>query len=65
MIDDEWYDKYLSQYHLDIANQTGMNIKHVEKVYNWLVNDGMIDYDIEKELLWERYTPIEEDYEEE
>jgi DNA-binding transcriptional regulator YhcF (GntR family) len=36
---------------LEIAEELGFSIEIVDKVYEYLKNTGLIDYDIEKEVL--------------
>jgi hypothetical protein len=57
---DNWYDESLQKLYYDIVEETEVPIEDVQRVYSFLVNFGLIDYDCEKELLWNEYVSEEE-----
>jgi hypothetical protein len=52
----DWYDTGLELLHQSIIDNTGVAADDIEKVYSFLVNIGLIDYDVEKEYIWEEFT---------
>ncbi len=61
----DWFSEGIESLKLDIAVNTGVDQESVDAVYSFLINIGMIDYDTEKEVVWNRYTGKgeEDDYE--
>lgn len=55
----DWHDSGLEELMNEICEDTGLDITQVIAVYGWLVNDGFIDYDTEKEIIWARQNPDE------
>lgn len=53
---DDWYNAGYNQLQLDCAEETGVDVSAVGNVYSWLVEIGLIDYDTEKEIIFERYN---------
>lgn len=51
----DWYDDSQNELMFDIAMHAGIDQDTARKVYNYLFEIGIIDYDIEKEMLWELY----------
>lgn len=49
----DWFDKGRAIVIEQIAANSGLEISVVESVYAQLVNVGLIDYDIEKDVFWE------------
>lgn len=60
MASDNWYDDGLEKLLNDIVMMTDVDRASVEEVYSALVNMCLIDYDIEKEIIWDRYFDGEE-----
>ena len=52
----DWYDNAKDMLMLNISKQAGISRPKVRHVYSILVNMGFIDYDVEKETLWEHYV---------
>lgn len=55
MKDEDWFDKGLGMLKEDISKDTGIDLEDVETIYAELVNRGYIDYDTEKEIIWDEY----------
>ena len=55
----DWYDTAKKEFMLDLWTFTETTSEAAEKIYAYLVNEGLIDYDIEKEFLYDNY--VEED----
>lgn len=51
----DWYNDGLAELKSDCADHTGLTIDQVSAVYAFLSQVGLIDYDIEKEIILERY----------
>lgn len=51
----DWYDESQNELMFDIAMNAGIDQGVARKVYDYLTEIGIIDYDIEKEMLWELY----------
>lgn len=51
----DWYEKGSVMLLDEIVEETGVAKDSVEKVYAFLNNIGLVDYDNEKEIIWERY----------
>ena len=57
----DWYDNGLAQLQEEAATETGLDVETFLKAYSWLVNVGLIDYDVEKEFIYDRYGDEEDD----
>lgn len=51
----DWYDDGLGELKVECAEETGLTIEQVSAVYAFLSEIGLIDYDIEKDVIFERY----------
>jgi hypothetical protein len=56
----DWYEKAYNQFLDDIAFETAVHVTNVQSVYSYLVNVGLIDYDMEKDFLYEEYVDDED-----
>lgn len=54
---DDWFSKGLAVIKQRVVEQTGLSMEDVESVYSSLVNIGLIDYDIEKDIAWNELHP--------
>lgn len=52
----DWYTRALEFLTEEAIEQTGVNEAQFNVVYSFLNQIGLIDYDIEKEVLYERYV---------
>lgn len=52
----DWYTRALEFLTEEAIEQTGVNETQFNVVYSFLNEIGLIDYDIEKEVLYERYV---------
>lgn len=53
---EDWYDTAMKEFMFDLAHFNDVLPAHAKKIYSYLVNEGLIDYDVEKEYLWEKYV---------
>ena len=54
---DDWYTKARKEFLFDLfVNTETTTFEDAEKVYLYLVRVGLIDYDIEKEFLYDEYV---------
>jgi len=51
----DWYDAGKAEYMRDLAAATRIPQEQIERLYSLLCEDGLIDYDVEKEFLFDRY----------
>lgn len=51
----DWFDDAMAKMIEDGLEETGLTNEQFNSVYNFLYELGLIDYDIEKEVLSERY----------
>lgn len=51
----DWYKEGQERFIEDIARLTGVDPIHVREVYSYLIAVDFIDYDFEKEYLWDLY----------
>lgn len=51
----DWFDRGLEDFHREMADEFGVELDLVRTLYYYLSNEGFIDYDTEKELIYERY----------
>lgn len=56
----DWYNKALEEFMTDAVIDTGVKRYDIEAVYNYLCNIGLVDYDIEKEFLYNTYVEDDE-----
>lgn len=58
----DWYDKALEEFMYDGPLFTQVTPEAFERVYSFLRNEGLVDYDVEKEYLQITYAdPNDED----
>lgn len=60
MMNDDWYENFKQKLFDEVAHDTQLNREDIITVYAELSNLGLIDYDIEKEVLWDLYCTEEE-----
>lgn len=60
----DWYDNAKKEFMLDLWTFTETDPEAAQKIYSYLVNEGLIDYDIEKEYLYDNYAEEDENEEE-
>lgn len=51
----DWFELGYDRLIEDLVEKTDVSEEDVKTVYSWLVNIGLIDYDIEKEIIYEKY----------
>lgn len=52
----DWYDKAQDSLVEEAIAYTGLTEEQFNEAYSFLNEIGLIDYDIEKEVLYERYA---------
>lgn len=57
----DWYDKALEEFKIDGYLASEVSPEEFNRVYAFLSNVGLIDYDVEKEYLYNEYTEGEDD----
>lgn len=57
---DNWYEEGRNRLLGEICNSTICNVDDVIEVYEYLEKIGLIDYDVEKEVIWEKYYSEED-----
>ena len=55
----DWYDKAQDSLVEEAVATTGLTEAQFNEAYSFLNEIGLIDYDIEKEVLYERYADEE------
>ena len=60
-MDEDWYSISRKEFLFDLWVNTETTPEDAEKIYAYLVNQGLIDYDIEKEYLYDNYVEEEDD----
>lgn len=61
----DWFDTAKEEFMIDLALFNSVSQEDAQKIYSYLVNVGLIDYDVEKEFLFDQYTELEEEDDEE
>ena len=56
----DWYDNGMIEMHQECADSTGLTVEQVKSVYSFLSEIGIIDYDIEKDVVFDRYSGEED-----
>lgn len=51
----DWFDRGVHQLHWDCSVETEVPVEDVKKIYSYLAEVGLIDYDVEKEVVWDLY----------
>ena len=59
----DWYDKAYEEFMFDGPLFSGVSPEAFKKVYHFPYNEGLIDYDTEKEYLYEGYVEDEDEAE--
>lgn len=57
----DWFDDAATEIRKEIAEQCGITYAQANAVYGFLCEAGLIDYDVEKEVLWDRYGGGDDD----
>lgn len=57
----DWYEEGKDQLIKDTSEETGLTEDQVKSVYSYLESIGIIDYDIEKDVIREMYDDEEEE----
>lgn len=52
----DWYDTALKEFKQDLWTFNEVAPEAADKIYNYLCEIGLIDYDTEKEYLWDNYA---------
>lgn len=56
----DWYDTAKKEFLLDLWTFTGTTPEAAFRVYSFLCDEGLIDYDIEKDYLFDNYVEDED-----
>lgn len=56
---EDWYDKAKEEFLFDLAAFNDAPADVTKRVYQYLIDIGVVDYDIEKEYLYSEYREIE------
>lgn len=56
----DWYKPAREEFMKDLWLFTNVTPEAAQNVYSYLVNEGLIDYDAEKEYLYDNYVEEEE-----
>lgn len=56
----DWYDKAYEEFMFDGPLFSEVTPEAFKKVYAFLANEGLIDYDVEKEYLYDNYVEDED-----
>lgn len=56
---EDWYSTALDEFMLDLWTFTDADPETAKRVYSYLVNEGLIDYDVEKDYLYDNYVEEE------
>lgn len=57
----DWYDEELNNVQQEAAEAAGITVAQVVAVYGFLSELGLIDYDTEKEIFWDRREERDEE----
>jgi len=57
----DWYTERQKLLVEEATSELDVTEEDFQKVYSFLTELGLIDYDIEKDIFWERYMDNEED----
>ena len=57
----DWFDRAYEDYMAALSEELGIELSKVKYLYTRLAEDGLIDYDTEKEVFYEMYGDEEED----
>lgn len=58
----DWYHEAREEFLKDLYLFNDVAEEDARKIYGYLCEQGLVDYDIEKEYLWDNY--VEEEFEE-
>lgn len=51
----DWFEDGLRRLQAELAEETGITLEYAVAAYGFLSEVGLIDYDVEKEVISERY----------
>lgn len=51
----DWYDTALDAFYDELSAEAGISLEQAKAAYAFISEIGLADYDIEKEVLHERY----------
>lgn len=57
----DWYDEGMDKIRVELAEAAGITIEQAVTAYGFLSEAGLIDYDVEKEVIFERYNETDDD----
>lgn len=57
----DWFDDAETKIRQEVAEECGVTYAQANAVYGFLAEAGLIDYDVEKEVLWARYNEDEDE----
>lgn len=57
----DWYDNGLEKMFAEFVEETDLSLDQAKRAYGFLSNIGIVDYDIEKEVIRERYDDEADD----
>ena len=63
-MEDNWFDNGYEALIQEAHERLKISKNDIKQVYSFLQDIGLIDYDIEKEIFFERHYDDEEDHEE-
>lgn len=56
----DWYDKALEEFIEEASTYLKVSPEKFTEIYGYLSNIGLVDYDIEKEYLYDNFSDEEE-----
>ena len=56
----DWFDRAYEDYMALLSEEIGIELMKVKYLYTRLAEDGLIDYDTEKEVFYEMYGDEDE-----
>lgn len=57
----DWYDKAREEFLFDLYIHTETDPNSANKIYSYLSEIGLVDYDVEKEFLYDNYVEYSDD----
>jgi len=57
---EDWYTKARNDFMQDLWSFNEVSPEDAQTIYSYLVNVGLIDYDVEKDFLWDEYVEDED-----
>lgn len=61
MNNNDWFDNALEELYVQASRDTNLGYDEVVRVYSYLSDLGFIDYDTEKEILWDLFVESDEE----